>query len=276
MRHRIIAAVLAAAALVLTVPAAAQATSTATDECVPITPTDPVTERVWHTWTGGPVDEAPAADADGWQPTSGAPQGGPHEQPDGVPYRVGEGNGDWFLWRTVVVTPATDGRACPERPDPLPPLEERVAVLSCPEVLTDPVTFVGRVDTRLIVTVYVWDEAAWAYVPGVPIIEPGGSRADVLTEVEARAFALEYGIAFPEGACEPVTEEPPVEEPPVEEPPTAGPPTDVDPPARPAARTAAPQLAETGPADTLAALGTALGMITAGGGMLAARRRFAG
>jgi hypothetical protein len=66
------------------------------------------TERVLYNWTGGPV-ENPSADADGWHATSGNHNGGPFQgRTDGVPFHVGNGNGDWFMFNTVVVTPAYD------------------------------------------------------------------------------------------------------------------------------------------------------------------------
>lgn len=67
-----------------------------------------VTDRVNHTWTGGPVEGPPPVPSEYWQPNNGEHNGQPHQQPDGVPYQVGEGNGDWFLWLIVVVTPGQD------------------------------------------------------------------------------------------------------------------------------------------------------------------------
>lgn len=64
---------------------------------------DAVTDRVNHVWTGGPSDDAPPVDSDYWHPANGEFNGKPFQQPDGVPYRVGGGNGDWFLWMVVVV-----------------------------------------------------------------------------------------------------------------------------------------------------------------------------
>jgi hypothetical protein len=68
-------------------------------------------DRVLSVWTGGPV-ENPSADADGWNQTSGNPQGGPFQgRTDGVPFFVshgGSGNGDWFMFNTPVIAEAYD------------------------------------------------------------------------------------------------------------------------------------------------------------------------
>jgi hypothetical protein len=70
-----------------------------------------VTDRVLSVWTGGPV-ETPAADSDGWNQTSGIPQGVPFQgRTDGVPFSVshgGSGNGDWFMFNSIVIAEAYD------------------------------------------------------------------------------------------------------------------------------------------------------------------------
>ena len=63
-----------------------------------------VIERVHYVWTGGPVDGPPPVDSQKWNSDNGEHNGKPHQQPDGVPYQVGKGHGDWFLWMTNVVT----------------------------------------------------------------------------------------------------------------------------------------------------------------------------
>lgn len=70
-----------------------------------------VTDRVLSVWTGGPV-ETPAADSDSWNQSSGNPQGVPFQgRTDGVPFFVshgGSGNGDWFMFNSVVIAEAYD------------------------------------------------------------------------------------------------------------------------------------------------------------------------
>jgi hypothetical protein len=70
-----------------------------------------VTDRVLSVWTGGPV-ETPAPDSDGWNQTSGNPQGVPFQgRTDGVPFFVshgGSGDGDWFMFTSIVIAEAYD------------------------------------------------------------------------------------------------------------------------------------------------------------------------
>jgi hypothetical protein len=82
-------------------------------------------DRVLNVWTGGPVEGNPSADADGWNETSGNPQGGPFQgQTDGVPFFVSHGNsglGDWFMFTTPVLVEAYDETipaATHEEPNP--------------------------------------------------------------------------------------------------------------------------------------------------------------
>jgi len=63
-----------------------------------------VIERVHYVRTGGPVGGPPPVDSQKWNSDNGKHNGKPHQQPDGVPYQVGKGQSDWFLWMTNVVT----------------------------------------------------------------------------------------------------------------------------------------------------------------------------
>lgn len=65
-------------------------------------------KEVFHTWTGG-ASEGPTDDSSdpSWNETSGDPDGLPHDQEYGVPYRTdsaaeGTPTGSWFLWTEVV------------------------------------------------------------------------------------------------------------------------------------------------------------------------------
>ena len=63
-----------------------------------------VKTKVWHTWTGGPVDLGSGSSDAGWHPTSGDPQSKVHKSENhkvACPYYVPNGNkggGAWFLW----------------------------------------------------------------------------------------------------------------------------------------------------------------------------------
>lgn len=68
-----------------------------------------VVELVWHQYTGN-SDAAPALDDENWNPSPALPEGKPHQDREvGVPYQTNpDGNGNWFLYLNVVVTPAID------------------------------------------------------------------------------------------------------------------------------------------------------------------------
>lgn len=71
----------------------------------------------WFVWTGGPRDDAPGLDEDGWNDVPALPQGLPHEPVPGTVYNVSNGEsgrGSWFKYDGTFV----------EGTDPVPPLTQ--------------------------------------------------------------------------------------------------------------------------------------------------------
>ena len=110
-------------------------------------------DRALSVWTGGPVEGAPSSSSDGWNQTSGNPQGVPFQgRTDGVPFFVSHGSsglGDWFMFNTPVIEEAytetiTDSEAynetipavTHEEPNPAYPCDE--TVIDDPPVIDDP------------------------------------------------------------------------------------------------------------------------------------------
>jgi hypothetical protein len=120
---RIIAIAMLLVALIV-VPVAGPASAHEGNDCA-------WANQVWHTWTGGPVEQAPAVDDPGWNATSGNPQSPNHKfenHAPNVPYFVshgGAGKGDWFLW-TATWTCAPEPTPTPTATVPPPHVERHV------------------------------------------------------------------------------------------------------------------------------------------------------
>lgn len=152
----IVALSLLIAGVSFTAASATTAKATVAEECVPSeawTETvidkpavDEVTELRWHVYAGNwNTDETPSVDDSHWQVTGAAPHGTVHQgRTPGVPYAVdksGPGNGsDWFLWKSVVVTPGEDAVTHTVEHD----------AVTCP----DP-------EPEILTEWYTWDTGTW-------------------------------------------------------------------------------------------------------------------
>lgn len=190
---------------------------------VPGTPAIPgvpaVTERVNYNWTGGPVESAPAIDADGWHVNQGNHNGNPFDQPDGVPFQVGQGNGDWFLWKTIIVTPAiAEIPAVPGIPAngtptirviDVPGTPGKDAVVCEPETDIDFVTVAWRMDGWINTTTPVWGDGQ-EYVTheetdeaNINILDedlaPGCYQIDVYFDTETTDSLIAGGVLYGPG-----------------------------------------------------------------------------
>jgi len=155
----------------------------------PGTPAVPEVPEVSHdefqrySWTGGPIDEAPAEvpPSENWQPNTTNYDGAGHgTDPIGVAFQMdnpGNGNADWFFWTktTVIDQPYVPG--VPEIPG-TPEIPAVTQTIEHPAV-TCPPPVVSTANLTL------------TYVPACPPDDTNTWRV-----TNAAAFAVEFTIAY--------------------------------------------------------------------------------